>query len=283
MFDWAFLPTDFTQIDNIRHYARTLLHLFEAHYAGCVPLIMFALLLVGSMHLWRRSGFYFFLAMTPIVITIVVSMLQKYPFYERFLLFLIPCTAILIGSGFDCLRHKSSMLARTMLVVVVCSMFAVPMTTNIQNLSRGYNAEATRPIMEYLVDHYQEGDAIYVNNAATNAFLFYQFQIDRRQKLTRIGRIIDYHRDGLVDVILEEHIYDGRVFKGIRRLYPHLAADFVLNPDYWNNVDRSNRVWLMFSYGKPGTEDITVSGLEQVMRRTVSRKERSSNLYLFER
>ena len=283
MFDWAFLPADLTQLKNVTHFFNTLLNLFESHYAGSVPLIMLALFGIGCVHLYRRNAFYFFLAITPILITVAVSMCQKYPFYERFLLFLIPCTAIIIGSGLECLRSKSTTLAKVLTVVVLVSIFVSPLFNNIQNLSRGYNNEDTRPIMEYLVDHYQEGDAVYVNNAATNAFLFYQFQIDRPRKLTRIGRIIDYPRDGLVDVILEEHIYDGRTFKGIKRLYPDLAADFVLDSQYWTKRDQSKRVWLMFSYGKPGAESITVNSLRQVMRPAVIRREKSSHLYLFER
>ncbi len=265
--------------------AQMLLKLIPANF-GIVwmPLSVTAcvLMMLGAAKLIQEDWFKGLLIVVPLILVIAASLAGRYPFFDRFLIFLVPCTALMLARG--CIAVASVSHTRQWAKgLVVLLLISQPLWNNLAHVRDGYNPEHTRPVMRYLFDHYQSGDAIYLNNAATNAFLFYQYQQKHRPKLKQIGRIMDYHRSGIVDVIREEHVYDGPVFLGIDIPRDDRPREYELDASYWAAMEDAPRVWVIFSYGKPDTDQFTLASMEPVYVLKDQVRHRDTFLYMLER
>jgi hypothetical protein len=69
------------------------------------------LFLIGAWSLWRKWKGGLFLLVSPILFALVASMLHRYPFHGRLLLFLVPSVHLLVGEGAAALaRGRNSTL-----------------------------------------------------------------------------------------------------------------------------------------------------------------------------
>jgi hypothetical protein len=65
----------------------------------CFNYAAFALVLLGLWHLWRQKKWLLGIFTLPLLVAYALALLQKYPFYERFLLFYTPALYAIIGYG----------------------------------------------------------------------------------------------------------------------------------------------------------------------------------------
>ncbi len=109
MNDWwrfAFLPfpprsldmlsQEFWQIINIFINPTSLFTLLTPPYSALLDLGFFTL---GAVSLGRRWGGGLFLVVAPILFALLASVLQKYPFHGRLLLYLVPSILLLVSEG----------------------------------------------------------------------------------------------------------------------------------------------------------------------------------------
>ncbi|HEY1686997.1 MAG TPA: glycosyltransferase family 39 protein [Tepidisphaeraceae bacterium] len=157
------------------------------------------------LHRQKKLG----LVAWPIALTLLAAMLQKYPFDDRLILFLVPMVVLMMAASLDGIAGG---LATLLFGFVLISCLGRQFAFAIQPPGR----EEVVPVMTYLKDHWQSGDTLYLYRPADTAFLYYRDQ------------------EGLVGV----PFIDGTWSSGDRDAF---AAD-------WGAIVGKRRVWVLFSH-----------------------------------
>jgi hypothetical protein len=165
-----------------------------------------AVFVVGCLSLMFRRWQLAVILLVPFPIVLLASRLEKYPFSERLLLFLLPATLLLIGEGIDRIRSLSlkisfhAALSNCLILGIV--LFYRPTILAAQTLWHPNMGEHIKPIMSYIKEHKCDTDFIYVYYGAGPAFSyyapFYNFEqkdyyvgVESRQELTKYVEDLD--------------------------------------------------------------------------------------------
>ncbi len=173
-----------------------------------------ALLLGLASLLWRRTALALAVLLT-LLLTLIASSLQHYPFHGRFLLFLIPGLCLVLAESVDRLRQWAARWSRpaSALLFVAGSAFLLSQAvqTEQQQLASHYVAEDIKPVMADLAARRQSGDQIYVYYGAVPAFEFYAPQYGVAEASFIPG---GFHRSQPAEYLTEidAHIGEGRVW-----------------------------------------------------------------------
>lgn len=173
-----------------------------------------ALLLGLASLLWRRRALALAVLLT-LLLTLVASSLQRYPFHGRFLLFLIPGIALVLAESVDRLRQWAARWSRpaSELLFVAASAYLLSqaLQSEQQQLAAHHVAEDIKPVMADLAARRQPGDQIYVYYGAVPAFAFYAPQYGVAEASYRPG---GFHRGQPAEYLTEidSQIGPGRVW-----------------------------------------------------------------------
>jgi hypothetical protein len=140
------------------------------------PYLVFILMLLGWIFLWRRNQSQAITLGLIFIITLAASAFQLYPVYERMILFLIPIGLLLLGETVDALYQslqQQRALAITAALVFCGYLIYGPLATSTGFFMKPRYYEHIRPSMQYLQENWQPGDAIYVSNGARAQFEYY--------------------------------------------------------------------------------------------------------------
>ncbi|MCU0355936.1 MAG: hypothetical protein MUD08_19760, partial [Cytophagales bacterium] len=146
----------------------------------------------------------------PILITLVVSGLHRYPFTERFLLFLVPHFIIFIGVGADLFYQYTIRYSKAATYVVIVLLIMPPVIDLIQeDHFGGWKRREVKKGIAFMERNRQRGEFVFTNGIAS-AFHYYnavynhnwpcevvtQEQILNKTKevTTRIDSLSDGHR-----------------------------------------------------------------------------------------
>ena len=123
------------------------------------------------------------LLVSPVVVTLLASVWEVYPFHGRVILFLAPIPLLLMAEGIyriGCWNVAHAQLLATSMAVLLV---AQPAFAAVRHLSTGkmyvnplfskYQFEEAKPVMAYMRDHWQEGDVVYLYNQSYVAFEYY--------------------------------------------------------------------------------------------------------------
>jgi hypothetical protein len=180
-----------------------------------LPLLVFGIMLVGWVVLWRHKREYALAFAFILLVTLTASALQLYPVLERMILFLIPIGSILLGKAADALNQGLS--ARPILnfgIMLAFSLYLLygPFTTSLDYFIQPKYYEHIRPAMAYLQEKVQEGDGLYVSYGAVPAFRFYAPGYGLEKMRYESGERDDYQNPQLIQKRLD-------TFKGQRRVW----------------------------------------------------------------
>lgn len=130
--------------------------------------------LAGSITLWRAGCRALALALIlPLLGATAASMLKLYPLYVRVILFAVPPTFLLIACGGEAVYRVLSTHSRAVAIVWVALLLLHPFYRSLIVLSRPWTNEEVRPTIQYIRDHWQEGDRVYVYHGAAPTFAYY--------------------------------------------------------------------------------------------------------------
>jgi hypothetical protein len=174
------------------------------------------LFLIGCVALMYENRRGLALLCFPILMALAASAFQIYPFKERLLLFLAPIILLLVAKGVDFILRGAGNYRTLMGIVVASILIAQPLRVARWRALHPFELEEMRPVVGFLKDNYQDGDALYVYYGAQYAF--------------------DYYKDRLG--------FDGGDYTvGIRsRENPESYLDDV------SRMSPSSRVWFLFSH-----------------------------------
>ncbi len=162
-------------------------------FAGGLPFYGLATFawLVGGIVLWRSGRRPLALGLLlPLIGATVASMLKLYPLYIRVMLFAVPPVFLLIACGAEAVYRILSAHSRLIGALWVGLLLLHPFYRSLTVLHTPWTNEEVRPAIQYIRDHWQEGDRIYVYHGAVPVFAYYahRFGLDD-PNLYRVGRV----------------------------------------------------------------------------------------------
>ncbi len=156
----TFMPLPPRSLTDLNWFVRTFFALFRDPIGAPAIGIGAVLFLLGGLSLLFRDRRVLLLLLAPMAFALLASGLQRYPFTERFLLFATPLVLVLIGEGFQVLRARSRAALIPALIAVI--LFTQPAIAGVRTLVRSDVPQGVRPAYAHLMEHYQEGDTVYV-------------------------------------------------------------------------------------------------------------------------
>ncbi len=140
-------------------------------------IITVAMLAVGFLSLARRRLELALMLLFPLLLTLIASGFELYPFQWRLLLFLVPLLWLMLSEAIGQIHDQARRLngaASWLLLAAGASYFLyAPIYAAYRNVQRPPMREDIKPVMAYLRDQRQSGDVIYVYYGAEPAFTFY--------------------------------------------------------------------------------------------------------------
>ena len=173
--------------------------------------------LVGCIEMFNSKKMVFLLLIAPIPFALIASGLQKYPFHESYLLFIIPNIVLIISVGIWEVIDKTRKSPATFIVgiFIAYSLFSSFYQGGIY-LVEPIVVEEIKPVLKYIEENKEEGDTIYCYYGAASQLKYYaeRYNLDCN------------------DVII-----------GVKsREKPEKYLDDI------NNLPNYKRVWLLFSH-----------------------------------
>jgi hypothetical protein len=243
---------------------RQFLAAFETPAGFALPDVAALICLLGCLHLIRTSPRTLCLLISPLAVCFAASLVRKYPFGDRLLIFGLPLVLMVMGAGvFGRFWAARERLAPA---VMLTALFLPVAGSAVLGIFRPVTREELRPVLDAVSAEVAPGDVLYVYWAARPAFHFYT---------TVVGR----------------HVFrDATIVYGTR----NRARNHVLDRDgnwlrYQAEVERFRglrRVWLIVahSYGGAGVhEDKMLLFFLDGMGRQLSRKSApGASAYLYD-
>jgi hypothetical protein len=200
-FQGSFMPLLPRSVGDLRWFVT---HFFEIfNHAGGLPLTGLAALafIVGGLSLWKEKKDELLMLTAPIVIALIASGFHKYPFVGRLILFIAPVLLIIVAAGVEFIRSSTRAANRIIGITLMVLLFLNPaMTAGYQLLVEPKNREDIKSVLEYVTDHKQNGDKLYVYYASEGAFKYYQkkYTIEDGDYVIGVsarGKLSDYKND----------------------------------------------------------------------------------------
>jgi hypothetical protein len=111
---------------------------------------------------------------TMVAATLAAGYLGKYPAGQRFILFLVPLGLLCLAEGaVRVVRVLPRDLAAPFALVVGVAVLAPPLVDAGRDFVRPPRSEDVKPVLAYLGDRWQEGDALYVSSGSQYALRYY--------------------------------------------------------------------------------------------------------------
>lgn len=144
-----------------------------------IPLAIVGLVafIAGCLSLFAKHKTVLLLLISPILTTLAAALVQKYPFHERLVLFLTPFAIVLIAEGANYIYYrakakKASWLGLLFLVLLL----AYPVGSAGALLIQPDWREEIKPVIEYVKQHQQPRDVLYVYQRGEYQFKYYAQQ-----------------------------------------------------------------------------------------------------------
>ena len=151
--------------------------------------------LCGSISLFKRNPDTLFILLFPVLVTIVASALQRFPLRGRLVLFFAPFLAILIAEGVMRIFEMSRAKRLSAGVLFVVLLFLHPLANAVVHVRYPEEArtgldhsEEIRPVLQYIRDHWREGDSMYVFNPSECAFRYYSLLLGADFRKVIVGK-----------------------------------------------------------------------------------------------
>lgn len=128
---------------------------------------------VGAVVCYRTRKVIFAVLLLPVFLVLLASGLHKYPFEGRLLLFIVPFITMMIAQGVEFMRGRSAQGSKTVGMLLVTALVLYPVMLAGYHLVKPRAPEELKLVLQYLKDHKQENDVIYVYYGAVNGFRYY--------------------------------------------------------------------------------------------------------------
>jgi uncharacterized membrane protein len=168
------LTNTLLSLDTVRWAFDRLLSIFTDPLGMPLPLLGIFLAGLGAYRLLRHKKDTAALLILPIFFTLLASLLHKYPFSGRLILFLTPIVILLISSGVnEIASSKHANISKGLCTIVLAGLVFQPFYAATYHLLQPRTRQETRPVIQYIVDHMSPNDTIYLYYPSTHAYNYY--------------------------------------------------------------------------------------------------------------
>jgi hypothetical protein len=179
----AFAPIP-KSIGALIWYKKTFFVIFEnplsLGFAGLAALVF----LLGIAALFRRQKPALVMLLLPALLALAASVVHKYPFSERLILFIAPLLAACIGAGFEYLWEG----ARRPVGIVALILLAIsPLNTMADYLRSPPQRGDIRASMQFVAAHRLPDDVYYVYPFCENGFNYYKERLGMASAKAFVG------------------------------------------------------------------------------------------------
>ena len=151
--------------------------LFAFHRAdSTMAWVTLVLTLIGALSILVRDWKVGLLVISPFMIVVIVSALQRYPLKDRFMLFLIPFALLLMAEGFRgtywlIAKWNQDFAAVFSGILALAVVWLIAPVTYEKAISGA--KEDIRPVIEYVVENRMQDDIVYVFNRTDPVYHYY--------------------------------------------------------------------------------------------------------------
>jgi hypothetical protein len=228
-------------------YINTLFNVFEFPGGISATGLAVALFGIGLVSLLARRKFQLSFLMIPILLTLMVSANNKYPFGGQLILFMAPALILPVAEGVEHIRTECMSSVIPIFVVVV--LFLLPVASACRYLIKPETREETRPVINYIRAKEKPGDILYLSR---HSFYAYRYYAQR-------------HDMGSITVMegLAKAIDSNQCAEGLAQLRGH------------------HRLWVLFSHVDLETQIRDLDALDCLGRKIDSFHADGASAYLF--
>lgn len=151
-----------------------------------IPVFFGILCIIGSVVLWlriRRGRSIIFVAFFTLALLCAADGLGVYPFGWRYALFLSPFLYLLIASAIQWLSRWPPVAALTTTIVLSVLLYFSPSVELVSNPWMNPPREDLRPVIDYVGEHAQPADLIYVYYGAKPGYQVYEREESSRVRM----------------------------------------------------------------------------------------------------
>jgi len=223
----SFMPLPPTSLDEIKWFGYTFLRIFKFPIGLSIYELLLAVLafVVGCIVMFCKRRKIALLLLLPILLALIASGFHKYPFEGRLLLFITPSMLLIISEGIDFIRRKTAQGSHFIGIALVGILLAYPICLAGYRVMRPRAPEELRPVMEYINEHYESGDVIYVYYASLNAYKYYSSRFNYADNyVSGIEARFDW----------SNYYIDLKKLKGNKRVWvmlSHITTDYGANEE----------------------------------------------------
>ena len=240
-----FAPFPITSMPDLKWYFEHLLMIFKSKLLmGMSPVsgIWLIIYLCGLISLFVRDKKIFFFLITPLIVTLMASALELYPFYDRLILFLLPLVILTISEGVFKLiswsNNRSSTLS-ILMVLIIGVLILVPIFNNGNYFLKPIVREEIKPVLAYIGNHREPGDVLYIHYGAIYQYIYYADRYDLESMPATADRL--RRRNPYVySFEINEIMGQKRVWVLFSHIYNEEKID-EMNDEYLNRLDRAGR------------------------------------------
>jgi hypothetical protein len=129
--------------------------------------------LVGCASMFREKKERFLVLISPVLITLLVSGLHKYPFGGRLLLFTVPSLLLFIAEGAQKIRDETKHHSAAIGIILIGLLLLHPSYFAAVHLIKPRTVEEIKPVLSYVAEHKRNGDLLYLSYASQYPFRYY--------------------------------------------------------------------------------------------------------------
>lgn len=218
--------------------------------------------LAGCIAMWTRNRWFAALLILPILFALIASMLDRYPFWGRYVIFLMPAMIILVAEGVNAITKLSSNYSRLIPAALILVLFAQPVAHGMRVLIHSYDfGDDPRPLAQHIKKNFEDGDIVYLPFHQTPPFHYYlpRVGLDRNQ----------FETEPIFTEVTEGNEQFRKQYR-LQRL-PELYAIY-------------DRIWIPFRHGTSGGPPYPehIGEVDEIGRQLAIVRGEGMTLYLYE-
>lgn len=250
----AFAPFPPGSVWEVKWYVDAFLGLFTDPTGLFFPGIGAFAFLAGFIAIYSVKREYALLLVSPIVFALAASMLHKYPFDGRLMLFAVPALLLFVGAGAERIIEEAKRISPGVGYIFLVLLFFHPLFFAGNHLIHPQEREEIKPVMRHVQENRRPGDVLYIYTSSAYAFRYYSDRYGFKEGDYIVG---DIGRDNRkkYDVDLD-------------RLRGH------------------KRVWVLFSHvwkgGGVDDEKYILTHLDSIGKRLGAVKKKGASVYLYD-
>jgi Dolichyl-phosphate-mannose-protein mannosyltransferase len=249
----SFPPHPLASIRFLKWLADAAGKLFDEP-AGLVDFLGVALFVAGTLALIRRDRKLAGFLLMPIGITFLASLLGRYPFGGRLLLFLVPILLMVIAGGVVWISARFGRWSPALEIALMIALLFKPLVADVKELLHPNRGEDIKLAIRYIQVHQQPGDVWFIYHLARYQYWYYDELYQLSPATVRIGK----------DCGTDTACY---------------AADL-------DQLRGDRRVWILFSHIWIGDgieeEDMSIQHLDSVGKRLDRFSAHGARAYLYD-